>query len=243
MRDLPIIQYWHSEQIPDSVAEHIETFRSLNPDLPHMVFSEDSAATLIEERLGLQHLHAFSSCATPIMQANYFRCCAILAMGGVYSDADQRCVRPLRQFLPPAGCGRLYRAPHGVIQNGAFAFGSPGHAFLELVVEIATANIEKRLEGRSQFVTGYAIFTVLVRLAEFGSFDALLARVKGRNVERFARAYCETIADFNRVTQSLEGIEVLASREAENLIAGPIRQLPFKTTNVRESSYRDPISR
>jgi mannosyltransferase OCH1-like enzyme len=139
---LPLIQYWHSDAMPDRIAGLIESFRRLNPDLRHLVFNERSAAAFIGEHYDSRQLRAFRSCAVPAMQADYLRCCAALALGGVYCDAYWQCIARMQPLIPPPGNGRLFQAEKGNIISGIFAFGAPGHAFLELVLEIA--NCEHR---------------------------------------------------------------------------------------------------
>jgi mannosyltransferase OCH1-like enzyme len=232
----PIVQYWHSEQLPADVAEHVKTYETHNPDLRHLVFNERSAASFIECHLGARYLRAFQACAIPAMQADYFRYCAILVMGGIYSDVDQRCVRSLRPFIPAAGHGWLYRTPHGFVNNSAFAFGSAEHPFLDLVIDITTVNIENAQSARGRsftgraifFITGPAIFTALIRLHRLGSFDRFLARAKNHDAEFFLRSYCQTIGDYSRVRQALDGLEVHALEQDGAPIAGAGYRLSYK---------------
>src|SRR5690348_1645791 len=98
-RVLPIIQYWHSEQVPEQIAELTATFRDLNPALPHLVFSEAKAEEFIAEHFEAREVAAFRSCAVPAMQADYFRYCAALALGGIYSDVSFYCRCPLELSL------------------------------------------------------------------------------------------------------------------------------------------------
>lgn len=225
----PIIQYWHSESVPDYIADLLQSFDDLNPDLGHLVFSAPEAEEFIAERFTVREVAAFRACAVPAMQADYFRYCAVLALGGIYADADFRCLAGLRPLLPPSGGGCLFRSRRGNIMNGAFAFGSGGHRFLELALEIATANIERRLCDSVNFVTGPPIFITLAALGVCGSFDKLIARSAGTPLGKFAGPYCEAIGNYDRVAAAIEGVTVAMSMDA--FFRHEI-ELPYKRSNT-----------
>jgi mannosyltransferase OCH1-like enzyme len=239
----PIIQYWHSESIPSYIDDLFATFRERNSDMLHLVFNERTAAAFIAAHFGPRELGAFRTCAVPAMQADYLRYCAVLALGGVYSDADIRCVGRLRPLIPGPGSGHLVGLPTGPVVNGFFAFGSAGHDFLELTLEIATANIERRLCNRVYYTTGPPIFSTLHQLHRLGSFDAVLELSEGRLDEEFVRAYCEAIGDYTRVSRAMEGIEILSKRDREAIIQSPGVPLPYKGsathwTNLEQEIFR-----
>ena len=226
-----ITQYWHSEDVPDYIAGLLETFHDLNPTMRHTVFSESSAAAFIEEHLEPRHLHAFQACAVPAMQADYFRYCAVFALGGVYCDADARCIADLGSLVPTAGEGRLFHRGDGPgVINALFAFGAPGHPFLELVLEIVTTNIERRICDRVYFTTGPPIFTSLFWLHRLNSVDAFLEHADKGNYFRYGRAYVDAIDDYSQVERAFEGIVV--SPAAENVWTGvPTVHLAYKETD------------
>lgn len=256
-----ILQYWHSEEIPHEVAELIAGFRSLNPDLELRVFDERAAAELIARRFGERELEAFRACAVPAMQADYFRYCAVHALGGIYADADLRCVAPLRSLLAGPASGALFGRPelppawrtpafewrerigaYRVVINSLFAFPEPGHPLLELVIEIATANIERRIEGGVWLVTGPAIFTSLYLLRELGSFAAFAAYVEGGALAPMPSLLHDAIGDCERVHDAFGGVSLRPMDEAYELIrdAG---ELSYKTgeghwVNVTSGIYR-----
>lgn len=99
---LPLVQYWHSPEIPKPIARLIDSFARRNPDLDHLVFDERSAEALIGEHFGSRQLNAFRSCAVPAMQSDYFRCCAALKLGGVYCDAYCQCIANMRPLCSPS---------------------------------------------------------------------------------------------------------------------------------------------
>lgn len=212
---LPVVQYWHADELPGRVAELTGTFRDLNPNRRHLVFSREAAADFIAERFGAREATAFRACAVPAMQSDYFSYCAVHALGGLYADVDFRCVMDLAPLFPSAGCGRLFRGLREGIMNGVFAFGSPGHPFLELVVEIATVNIERRLFDDVFHATGPPIFRTVAWLGRYGSLDVLIGRAEGTGFERFVEPYCDAIRNNPRIAHALEGVQI-ASTKAEH---------------------------
>ena len=257
-----IVQYWDSEVIPDDVAGLLASFDELNPDVPHLVFDERKAAALIGERFGGRHADAFRACAVPAMQADYFRYCAVYALGGVYADADFRCRASLRPLLGDPGGGTLFGrpelparwrvpefewrervGPYRVAMNSFFAFPSPGHPLLELAIEIATANVERRIAEDVALVTGPAIFTSLYLLRELGSFDAFVAYAEGGVLASSSRLLCETVGDHARVLRALAGVRMPPEEESRTWVGAPETPLPYKETedhwvNVTTSIYR-----
>ena len=228
---LPIVQYWHAADPPGYIVELLETFPRLNPERPHLVFDRPSAARFIAERFGPRRLDAFQACAIPAMQADYFRYCATLALGGAFFDADGRCVKNVDSLIPGPGEARLFRRP-GMrnVVNGIYGFGSSGHPLLSLTVEIATANIERRLANVFA-AAGPLIFTTLHDLLRLGSFDALREHMVGRRYEAATAAICEVVADFERVERAFEGVGV--SLLSNNVwLRAPERPMPYKSTSV-----------
>jgi hypothetical protein len=221
----PIIQYWHAADVPEHLADDLASFRDRNPELQHRVFSEPAAAAFIEERFSAREAAAFGACAVPAMQSDYFRYCAVLALGGVYCDVDFRCRASLRPLLEEER-GQLFRNGTGMALNGVFAFREPGHPLLRLCLEIATANIEAREIEEVWGVTGPSIFTGLIMLRRLDSIDAFLEVCDDRAGHWRPRLMSEVVGDFERVVEAFDGVRVnppralqgyLANRDAANV--------------------------
>jgi mannosyltransferase OCH1-like enzyme len=158
------------------------------------LFDESAAAGLISERFTGRELAAFQSCALPAMQADYFRYCAVLALGGIYSDVDFSCARPLDWLLDGPQLGRLFLTARAsrLLMNGFFAFSRPGNPFLRLTLEVATKLIELRTDRKVGMVTGPGMFTAAFELCKAGSTGAFLDAVHERRpaLLRWADAIC-----------------------------------------------------
>jgi hypothetical protein len=227
---LPIVQFWHESKPPAFVVALQPSFADHNPRAEHVVFSAGTAADLIETYFGAREVAAFGACAVPAMQADYFRYCAVGALGGIYVDADCRCRRSMADLVPPPATGVLYGrsgpgaqavsarlglpvsvGPFRTVANGMFAFAGPGHPLLEMAVELATASIESRLgEGPLGIwlATGPGIFTSLYLLHELGSFDAFERHVAGSAIASRVPLIREVVGDEGSLTRAFDGIEI-----------------------------------
>lgn len=244
----PLVQYWHQENIPADVGEMLALAREHNPELRHLVFSEEKAADFIGTHCTSREAEAFAACAVPAMQADYFRYCAIHALGGVYCDADSRCVGSFAPLLH--GVGTLFEgsAP-GFITNHLFAFRDPGHPLLKLTIDIATAGIESRFSESIVLVTGPRVFWMLAAILRTGSFDAFTERVNAffdanPRVEDFDQVqlinrerlhlYLESIrsvvGDHSRVVAAFDGVVLLPNAEIASFVGGGGSNLAYKRT-------------
>jgi mannosyltransferase OCH1-like enzyme len=153
---MKLFQYWDTGEPPEDVAECIQSVRDLNPEFDHQLFDRNSAAFFIGKRIGHREREAFSALAMPAMQADYFRLCALWAKGGLWIDADERCIRPFKTMLAEAPNGYVSMF-FNLLQASPLYFPAPGSPFLRAVIELATRHIEARMAGQSYWVTGPAV--------------------------------------------------------------------------------------
>jgi Glycosyltransferase sugar-binding region containing DXD motif len=260
---LCISQYWDTELVPGYMTGLFASFRERNPDFAHRVFSEAEAERFIAERFGSREAAAFRACAVPSMQSDYFRYCAVLAFGGVYADADFRCVGPLRPLVEGCDRGEIFLGPTLHPLNGRqtrrvwsqfFAFREPGAPFLELALEIATANVEARIAERAWpagekavegiwLTVGPGIFTLMRFIHDWGSFDSFLDGIAGSAAEPFGELYRETIGDYGRVVAAFDGVRVSPYESLMTWVADPEDPLPYKETDVHWHNVKTAIFR
>ncbi|HET8863125.1 MAG TPA: glycosyltransferase [Solirubrobacterales bacterium] len=235
----PLVQYWHEENLPDDVAETVNSFKEHNPELEQLVFDEGSAREFIATHRGAREVAAFDACGVPAMQADYLRYCAVHALGGVYADANFRCLQSLRGLIDgpekgvlfgrrdpvPAWLAEIYRWPYPVgefraVPNGMFGFGDRHHPLLELAIEISTANIERRVVDGPFAVwiaTGPGVFTSIYLLRELGSFDAFMGFSLGTVIEPSAALLCEVVDDCDRIASMWDGVDIRSLKDRDDL--------------------------
>ncbi|MGC1852020.1 MAG: glycosyltransferase [Solirubrobacterales bacterium] len=233
IEERPIIQYWHSEEIPDEITELTATFRNLNPDLRHVVFDETGAREFITKHFTAREVAAFDACAVPAMQADYFRYCAVFVLGDIYADVDFRCLRPLSALIEKVSDGLLFRTePEGSLINGFFLFEASEHPLLRLVLDVATTNIERRIEHRVNVVTGPWIFNGLEILRRVGSIDSARQQAAGAPFERFANSLLTVVSDCARLEEAFENVHILPFDVASNWIGSAGSPLTYRQTDA-----------
>jgi Glycosyltransferase sugar-binding region containing DXD motif len=231
---VPIVQYWHAEQPPERICAGLASFSERNSDLPHLVFDETTAEAFIAAHFSAREVAAFRSCTVPAMQSDYFRYCAILVLGGLYADADLRCVADLRPLIEERGgtlFGRQGPLPEGfaaalrwpyqmgaylTVCNSPFTFREPGHPLLELAVKVATANVEHRIaEGaRGVWLTaGPGVFTSMYLLHRLGSVEAFLRYATGTVLEPSAPLFCEIVGSHSTIARVMTGVAIRSSKQ------------------------------
>jgi hypothetical protein len=158
--------------VPPDILRTTQTFRDRNPDFQYLLFNEKGAESFIEEHFTAREVAAFRACAVPAMQADYFRYCAVLALGGIYADADMRCVANLAPLVAPVGDAQFYYRPtHHIVPNGFFIAPDPGHPLLQFALEVATINIERRSIQNVRLATGPGIISALYGMHMCGSLE------------------------------------------------------------------------
>jgi hypothetical protein len=104
------------------------------------------------------------------MQSDIIRLCLIDTMGGIYVDADSRCLRPLSELIA--------RAPHalmwtflGGLNNSFLMFRQPHDVFIRCCVALAVDNIESRRFKNVAVATGPGLFTTLREFIDPGDTE------------------------------------------------------------------------
>jgi len=155
-----LFQYWDAGNPPADVAACIQSVRDVNPDFQHQLFDRDAAAWFIGKRIGERQREAFLSLAVPAMQADYFRLCALWARGGIWVDADTIALEPLSTLLVEVDRGFLSMW-NGRLQSSPLISREPLNAFFGASMELATRNVERRLEKTAYEVTGPQILNLI----------------------------------------------------------------------------------
>jgi hypothetical protein len=239
---LSIVQYWHSAELPVDVQEITISFGDLNPEAQHTIFNRSSAESFIAAYFSTREVEAFRACVPGAMQADYFRYCATYVLGGIYADADLKCVANLAPLLDD-GVGALFGrteldrmwtkalgysyqvGDYYVIGNGFFAVNAPRKRLLQTAIDIATTNIEKRIADGPEGIwltAGPGVFTSLYLLNELGSIDAFLRFTRGTALAVLAPIVCDIVANADDVTSMFAGM-VLRPHSARRAWVEPVR--------------------
>ena len=159
MSPAKLIQFWDGSP-PREVDNLMDGWRIANPDFDYLRFDEPAAEQFIGDKFGPIHLRAFRTCALPAMKSDYFRYCALHALGGLYVDAGTQCVQPANLLTTGAGRGLLLSVNRRV-RNGFMFFRRPNDLLMEYAIAAATKNIAERASNNVWEVTGPGILTRL----------------------------------------------------------------------------------
>jgi len=97
-----IHQTWKTNNeklLPAEVFESVQSFRQMNPDCEHKLWSDAEADAMIKDHYP-EVLTAYNNLDQPVQRADLFRYAIVHRYGGFYVDADVKCLRPVRSWAP-----------------------------------------------------------------------------------------------------------------------------------------------
>jgi hypothetical protein len=94
-----IVQFWDSPAPPDEVASLMATWAPMHPGYEWLPFTDTSAAAFIAEHYDGTYLAAYRACQHPAMKSDFFRLAYLYKHGGIYIDADERCLQSIDPLI------------------------------------------------------------------------------------------------------------------------------------------------
>jgi mannosyltransferase OCH1-like enzyme len=153
-----IVQYWDTPEVPPDVRRLMESWPKHHPGYEFSLYDNRAARAFLGGNFDPVVLQAYDRGREPAQKADIFRLATLLAHGGYYVDADDRCLAPVEAIVPP-GCGLiLYQEEYGTIANN-FIGAVAGHPVIRLALEAAVQAINR---GDNDFVwlaTGPGLLT------------------------------------------------------------------------------------
>lgn len=130
--------FWDKPEPPDDIEALMQSWRARNPGYEWRRFDEPQARDYLSAKFPGPVALAYQRVREIPQKADIFRLALLVAEGGVYVDADDRCLRPLDTLLPHGANLVLAQEEFGCAANH-FLAASPGHpvlrAALHAVVE------------------------------------------------------------------------------------------------------------
>ncbi len=99
---LPIMQFWDKSDIPADVRGVLDGWVEHNPQLDRTLYDDEAARSFLLKNFDQDTLAVYDLCFHAAMKADYFRIAYLYSVGGLYIDADERCMRPLGSLLAQA---------------------------------------------------------------------------------------------------------------------------------------------
>ena len=153
-----IVQFWDSEHVPEDVLALMRTWQHTNPDFKFRLFNDKTAREYLAKRYPPSVRRAYSRCREPAQKADIFRLAYLAAEGGIYADADDRCIAPVGTIIPDHADLVLYQEDLGTVGNDFIATRSR-HPVLQSALRLAVIAI---LRGDSDILwlaTGPGLLT------------------------------------------------------------------------------------
>ena len=134
-----IHQFWDTPEIPDDVMTLMGSWRAHNPGWSYTLHSLDSAREWLRQVSDSRLLRAFRHMPTIAGKVDLLRLAVLFAEGGVYADADDRCLASLDAVI--SGRGLVLRQEHyGSIGNNFIAV-RPHHPVIGQALEDAVSAV------------------------------------------------------------------------------------------------------
>ena len=153
-----ITQYWNETTPPDDVAGYMRSWQQHNPDHRIARFDQRSGGDYLRVTFGREAGQAFARAPDQARKADILRLGFLLNEGGIYADADDRCLAPIDDTFPAGVDLHLYQEDHGSFGNNILA-AKPGHPALRHAFQHA---VEATLRGDLELVwlsTGPGLMT------------------------------------------------------------------------------------
>ena len=93
-----VVQFWDSPHPPADVVQLMSAWRKKNEDFNFVLFDDEKSKSFIFHYYGCDVLASYEACFHPAMKSDLFRLAYIYKMGGIYVDADEKCLVPLRNW-------------------------------------------------------------------------------------------------------------------------------------------------
>ncbi|MBB5372747.1 tetratricopeptide repeat protein [Acidocella aromatica] len=155
-----IYQFWDSA-VPPDIQRLMRSWQALNPGWEVRLFDDRQAREMLAQTLPPAVLAAYRRCAEPAQRADLFRLALLALHGGVYADADDRCLRPLDEFLPEGAELVLYQEDLGTLGNNFLAV-APGHPVVLRALDQAVDAINRGDTDIVWLATGPALISRVV---------------------------------------------------------------------------------
>ena len=79
----------------EDIWDQSRSFKELNPKHTYLFFNDDEADRFVRRHMPDTVIQAYAAMPMAVLKADFFRYIAVYVLGGVYSDLDTTCLRPI----------------------------------------------------------------------------------------------------------------------------------------------------
>jgi mannosyltransferase OCH1-like enzyme len=94
-------QTYKHKNLTDEAQAAVESWKDLNPHLPIGLHDDDDADAFILRHYGPRVHALYRAFPVGVMRADFWRYAILYQYGGIYSDIDTRCLKPVKEWFPP----------------------------------------------------------------------------------------------------------------------------------------------
>lgn len=87
------------EQLPDYIKDTAATWQILNPEYEYEYMDDYQAGKFVKDFYGDDMADLFDSVPVGVMRGDMWRYLIIYAYGGVYTDLDTKCIKPINTWM------------------------------------------------------------------------------------------------------------------------------------------------
>lgn len=87
------------DQLPDYIKETSETWKEINPEYDYEYMDDSQAREFVKNFYGNDMVELFDSVPVGVMRGDMWRYLIIYAYGGVYTDLDTKCLKPISTWM------------------------------------------------------------------------------------------------------------------------------------------------
>jgi len=112
-----IAQFWDSPDVPADVSALMASWQAQHPEWGYELFDNAAARHFLHTHFDPVVLCAYNRARESAQKSDIFRLAYLVARGGYYVDADDRCLAPITTLVP-SGCElACYQEDYGTIGN------------------------------------------------------------------------------------------------------------------------------
>lgn len=150
---IPKLIWQTYKQLPPANSKPlVDSWIKLNPDYQWMYMDDPRAARFIRENFSQDFADMYDSLPIGVMKADVWRVAVVYAYGGVYTDLDCRCIKPISTWLSPTDTLVVgVEVTNGALLNYTFA-AVPRHPALLSVLNqfMETYNSDQFMNRNSE---------------------------------------------------------------------------------------------
>lgn len=156
-------QYWDRE-MPRDIEQLMDQAAAMNPRFAYQRWNDVSARQFLRTLGKRRILRAYREARHAAIRADVFRLAVLFAEGGVYLDADDRCVEPIETLLPAEARAVFYQEITGSIGNN-FIAAAPRHPLIGAALHNAVKAVLEGATESAWLATGPGLLSRVVAAA------------------------------------------------------------------------------